>query len=100
MTKSTTVNPSRVNVLAQQIQTHAETLDKYLNENDLPPLSFDTSTAVELPAELHPAQTALLEAADELSLLVQGPRRSLMTLGGYDVCSQTDLIQYILTPNL
>ena len=77
--------PTRIVALAEQIQTYAHYIDAYLHENNLPPLSFDVSAAADLPEATFAAQKGLLESADELSLLVEGPQKSLMRFGGYDV---------------
>lgn len=71
--------------LAQEIQAQANTIQKQLEVQNLPPLSFEVGAVSELPEDVAAVRNALLEATDELSLLVLGPLQSLMRLGGYDV---------------
>jgi len=69
----------RIAELTTIIQARGEEIEKYLSKKGLTYPSFDGDTSEDLPQELHAAQHALLEASDELTALVQGPRELLST---------------------
>ena len=69
----------RILELASIIHERAKEIDQHPFGPALRSPSFGTNTASDLPPELHGAQHALLEASDELTYLVQGPREFLST---------------------
>jgi hypothetical protein len=76
---------SRIKELAAEIQFQTTVLDAKLSDLGLPSPTFEASMIDELPPVLHAVQKSILEAADELTLLVRGPVQNLMHLGIYSV---------------
>lgn len=70
---------NRIAELATTIYNDTLKVDAYLNLEKLPTPSFDVSSHSRLPLPTHiqAAQEAILEAADELTVLMQGPVRSI-----------------------
>jgi hypothetical protein len=62
---------SQLHGVAQDIESHADTIDRYLTVNNLALLSFDISAWREVPTALYSSQKGLLEAVDEIMLLVE-----------------------------
>lgn len=79
------VTNGKLTDLVAKIQINATFIEQYLDSQNIPPLSFDTQAIFDLPPETQDAQQNVLEAADELFYLVQGPRRMLVNRGGPDV---------------
>jgi hypothetical protein len=79
---------SRIKELAAQIQSQSAELDEKLSDLGLQSPTFEVSMINELPPSLHLTQRSLLDAADELTLLVQGPLHNLMDLASYSVSHQ------------
>ena len=71
---------SRITELAATIQALSTKLESFCFSNGLDPPSFELGTAPKLPDEIQDVQAAILEATDELSVLVQGPLPYLMTM--------------------
>lgn len=71
----------RITELAAIISQNTERISNYLNGHDLPPLSFAADAPPGLPEVLGSARAAVVEAADELTLLVQGPKEALLSEG-------------------
>ena len=71
---------SRISELASLIQGHTAEIDKCLLRNALPSPSFDLDTTPIFPDAIQESQKAILEAADELSILIHGPLPYLMNL--------------------
>lgn len=71
----------RITELAAIISQNTERISTYLNAHDLPPLSFAADAPPGLPEVLGSARAAVVEAADELKLLVQGPKEALQSEG-------------------
>ncbi|KAF4611323.1 hypothetical protein G7Y89_g15690 [Cudoniella acicularis] len=65
------------------IQVQSGQIEEFLFSCGLQSPSFDITSPSDLPLALHTARAKLLEAADELVLLVQGPLQSLTSLVGY-----------------
>ena len=76
---------SRIRELAAQISRYAIEIETHLSSQDIAQPNFGPDSPFELPPTIHTTQVALLEAADELTLLVQGPMQSLMHIAGYSV---------------
>lgn len=72
--------PSRILTLAREIEANTAKLDKYFEENGIPPPSFeeDAQMMYMLPPELALAQEALSAALDELWWLNQGPIQTIV----------------------
>ena len=68
-------SPSRMVELAATIQNHTNILIDYFksHDNPLPSFDIDSPTSVHLPDEVAVCKTAVLEASDELQMLVLGP---------------------------
>ena len=64
--------PSRIVELASIISSNTSLVDEYISAHDLPPLSFEPNGS-SLPDGILSAQTAILEATDELNALMLGP---------------------------
>lgn len=66
---------SRIAELATTIQTHTNKLDEYFHSNDIASPSFDINSpaVVKLPDEIATSKNFILEASDELQMLVLGP---------------------------
>ena len=72
---------SRISELASLIQAHTSKIDKYLLSGHLQSPSLDITTVAPNPSdELQISQNAILEATDELNVLVQGPLPFLINL--------------------
>lgn len=71
--------PNRIAELATIIHNDTLKVDAYLTSEKLPTPSFDVSCPARLPLPPHiqTAQEAILEATDELTVLMQGPIRSI-----------------------
>ncbi|PSN71469.1 putative O-methyltransferase [Corynespora cassiicola Philippines] len=69
----------RLHELAEILHVNANEIESYLEEKNLPYPSFDIGASESLPPELEDKQHELLEAADELVALVQGPKQHLST---------------------
>jgi hypothetical protein len=68
--------PGRIVELARRIATQSEEFERRLSEHNLQYPSF-TSGSYDIPPNLADTQHTILEAADELTALVQGPRSML-----------------------
>ena len=81
--------PSRIVVLAKEIEANTTRLDDYLAKNNLPRPSFDVDAALmyQLPPDIAAAQEALTAALDELYWLNQGP---IQTIVAKSVSSRLD----------
>lgn len=88
---------SRIKELAARIQAQTTELDEQLSSYGLPSPTFETSAVDELPPALHGVQNSLLEAADELILLVRGPLYNLMDLASYSVSSSPFAMSLLYT---
>ena len=66
--------------LAEQLLEQAKALDAYNASNNLPPASFDTESFVELPLEVENQRRAVIDMAQDLKRLAQGPRDLLFDL--------------------
>lgn len=90
---------SRIKTLAAEIQSQSSELDAKLSELGLPSPTFEAAMIDELPPALHSVQNSILEAADELTLLVRGPVQNLMHLGVYSVsiCGCHSTLRYRIT---
>lgn len=73
---------SRIVELAAVIQEHTAKVDSYLNSQNLPSPSFDISSPaiLPLPTDIAASQGAVLEATDELNVLMLGPVKYLASL--------------------
>ena len=73
--------PNRIVKLAAIIQEHTKKVDAYLTAQKLPTPSFDIScpAVLPLPATIQASQDAVLDASDELSTLMLGPARSIIS---------------------
>ena len=69
--------PSRIVQLASLIQEHTRKVDDYIDANELPSPSFETSCPAHLilPPDIQVSQSKVLEAKDELNMLMLGPLR-------------------------
>ncbi|KAF7903124.1 hypothetical protein EAE99_012150 [Botrytis elliptica] len=74
---------SRIRELASRISDYAIEIETQLSRQNLTLPTFEPDSPIDLPPAIHGTQVALLEAADELVLLVQGPMQSLMHIVGY-----------------
>ncbi|KAL9620550.1 MAG: hypothetical protein Q9160_004911 [Pyrenula sp. 1 TL-2023] len=76
------MSPTRIAELAAKIQEHTSKVDEYLASKALPSPSFDITTPAtfNLPPSIQASQNAVLEASDELNLLMLGPLRSIASL--------------------
>ncbi|KAF2973069.1 hypothetical protein GQX73_g501 [Xylaria multiplex] len=70
-----TSKPTRIALLSTIIQKNIEIIDAYFDSNGLPSPSFDQDYPSDLAPEIHGARNAVLEATDELSDLMLGPRQ-------------------------
>ncbi|KAE9993411.1 hypothetical protein EG327_005182 [Venturia inaequalis] len=73
---------SRLSELTAIISTNTKTIEQYLANNDLPPLSFDVDAAKDFPVpstndEIQKARRAVVNATQELHDLMVGPREHL-----------------------
>ncbi|KAK3392955.1 S-adenosyl-L-methionine-dependent methyltransferase [Podospora didyma] len=78
--QSSTVPPSRMVVLAQQITKETEKLETYMRDNNLPMPSFDVDAPADfpkLPEDILKSRQEIIRATKELNLLALGPRESL-----------------------
>lgn len=66
--------PSRIVQLAAAVQSHTAKLDAYFTTEDLPFPSFEAEFP-SLPPEIEGSRISILEAADELTDLMLGPRK-------------------------
>ena len=69
---------SRISELASNIQLNCSKIDGILLSEGLPSPSFDIDTPRTLPDAVLEPQNALLEAIEELNILVYGPLSYLM----------------------
>ncbi|KAI9644379.1 hypothetical protein NHQ30_007736 [Ciborinia camelliae] len=74
---------SRIRDLASRISRYAIEIETHLSSQNIAQPNFEPDSPFELPPTIHTTQAALLEAADELTLLLQGPMQSLMHIAGY-----------------
>lgn len=83
--------PNRIAELATIIHNETLKVDAYLTLEKLPTPSFEVSCPSRLPLPLHiqAAQEAILEATDELTVLIQGPMRSI---AGQAVCHPVNFL--------
>jgi hypothetical protein len=72
--------PSRIVVLAKEIEANTIRIDEYLAKKNLPPPSFgeDAPLMYQFPPDIAAAQEALSAAIDELSWLNQGPMQTVV----------------------
>lgn len=81
---------SRLSELTAIISTNTKTIDQYLANNDLPPLSFGVDAAKDFPVpstneEIQHARRAVVNATQELHDLMVGPREHLRWMA-WSVC--------------
>ena len=63
--------------LAARLTALAPQLDAHIASTGLPPASFDTDSLADLPAHLESTRSALVDAAQDIKRLAQGPRGTL-----------------------
>lgn len=73
--------PTRLLVLAKEIEANGTKLDKYFAENNVPPPSHeeDVPLMYQFPPDIAAAQEALSAAIDELNWLNQGPIQTIVS---------------------
>ena len=71
----------RITELAAIVSQNTEAISSHIKKHNLPPLSFAASAPMALPEELEGARTAVVEATEELKLLMQGPKEMLLSEG-------------------
>lgn len=76
---------SRIGELAAKIQVQAAHIETSLSANGYPPPTIQNCTSDNFDNAFHNSRNEILEAVDELTLLVQGPLQFIMNLAGYTV---------------
>lgn len=73
--------PNRITTLASTIQVETQKVNAFLVAENLPTPSFDIScpARLSLPPTIQASQEAVLEASDELTALMLGPARSIVS---------------------
>lgn len=73
---------SRILELANSIQTNTSKVDRHFSSRGIPTPSFDVETPLEmdLPDDIAACRLAILEATDELHLLMLGPVQTVNRL--------------------
>ena len=76
------MTPTRLAELANIIYSHTCKIDEHFKDHDIatPSFDIDTPAVVQLPDELAISKNAVLEASDELSMLLLGPMGFLTNL--------------------
>lgn len=67
--------PTRISELSSIIQLNVGIIDTYFDSEGLASPSFDLDYPLDLPDTISQARTSVLEATDELSDLMLGPRQ-------------------------
>ena len=71
---------SPLTALAKEILHKAQALDAYNQAHKLPPASFEYESFVDLPLETEEQRKALINIAQDVKRLAQGPRDLLQEL--------------------
>jgi hypothetical protein len=70
---------SRIIQLAETIRSNTAKVDTHFTLQNLPSPSFDHEFPSSLPAEIEQARNTVIDAADEMTELMQGPNQLLET---------------------
>lgn len=68
------MGPSPLTALAEQLLENAGHLDSYNKANGLKPVSFDHESFVDLPEDIENCRKSVINLAQDLKRLAQGPR--------------------------
>lgn len=74
------MDENRLTDVIEKILQQAIILDKYSTTHALPAPSFDCETFIDLPVEVEIARNAVVDLAQDLKRLAQGPRDLLFDL--------------------
>ena len=68
------MGPSPLTLLAEQLLENSRQLDLYNESNGLKPASFDHESFVDLPEQIENRRKTVINLAQDLKRLAQGPR--------------------------
>lgn len=68
------MGPSPLTLLAEQLLENSRQLDAYNESNGLKPVSFDHESFVDLPEDIENRRKSVINLAQDLKRLAQGPR--------------------------
>lgn len=72
------MDKSPLTCIAKSIVEHAKILDEYNITHEVPPASFNHETFTDLPIDVEKARNTIVDLAQDLKRLAQGPRDLLM----------------------